>query len=65
MTKEERADYMRKWREENRDRIKIQQRESARRKAMADLASVKQLDTDICVVRSNDGRAYVVTGRKR
>jgi len=65
MTKEERREYTKRWREQNRERIKTQRKENAMRKAMAELASVKQLDSGICIFRANDGRSYIVTGRKR
>lgn len=65
MTKDERHEYMKKWRAENREKIKSQQRENARRKALADLASVRQLDGGVCVMCAMDGRRYVVGGRNK
>lgn len=65
MVNEKRREYMRKWRAKNRDRIREQQKENARRKALADMESVKHLGAGVCIIRANDGRSYVVTGRRK
>ena len=65
MTPEERREYRRRWRRENRDKIKEQDRESARRRTLAELESVKQLDGGVFVLRCNDGREYIIGGRRR
>ena len=65
MTKEQRCEYMREWRSKNRDRIREQKREKARRDALASLESVKQLDANVFIMRAHDGREYIVGGRKR
>ena len=65
MTPEERREYRRRWRRENRDKIKEQDRESARRRTLAELESVKQLDGGVVVMRCNDGREYIIGGRRR
>ena len=62
MTNEQRREYMKLWRKSNRDRIKEVQRDNARRKALAALESVKQLDGGIFIVKTIEGREYVVGG---
>lgn len=65
MTKEERREYMREWRAKNRDTIRAQQRENARRKALEALSTVKRQDVSMCIIRTLDGGEYVVGGRIR
>lgn len=65
MTNEQRREYMKLWRKSNRDRIKEVQRDNARRKALAALESVKQLDGGIFIVKTIEGREYVVGGRRQ
>ena len=64
MTNEQRRAYMKLWRKSNRDRIKEVQRNNARRKALAALESVKKLDGGIFIVKTIEGREYVVGGRR-
>lgn len=64
MTKEQRRVYMQKWREENRDRIREHEREKRRMDALAVLESAQRVDDHVCIMRTNDGRVYVVGGRK-
>ena len=64
MTNEQRREYMKLWRKSNRDRIKEVQRNNARRKALAALESVKKLDGGIFIVKTIEGREYVVGGRR-
>lgn len=65
MTKEEHREYARLWRQRNKERIKQREQETARQKALAAMISVKCLDANVCIVRANDGRQYLVGGRKR
>lgn len=65
MTNEQRCEYMREWRSKNRDQIRERKQEKARRDALAALESVKQLDVNVFIMRAQDGREYIVGGRKR
>ena len=65
MTKEQRCEYMREWRNKNRDQIRDRKREKSRRDALAALENVKQLDVNVFIMRAHDGREYIVGGRKR
>lgn len=65
MTKEQRCEYMREWRSKNRDQIRERKQEKARRDALAALENVKQLDVNVFIMRAQDGREYIVGGRKR
>ncbi len=58
-------EYMRKWRSQNRERIKEQDRERARRKALAEMESVKQLAAGVAIVRCFDGGEFIVGRRNR
>jgi hypothetical protein len=64
MTTEQRREYMREWRKNNKDKIREQQRDNARRKALADLVSVKIQPVDVCIIRTTHGGEYRV-GRPR
>ena len=65
MTKEQRCEYMREWRSKNREQIRERKQERARRAALDALETVKRLDVNVFIMRANDGREYVVGGRKR
>lgn len=65
MTNEQRCEYMREWRNKNREKIRERKRERARCEALAALESVKQLDVNVFIMRAQDGREYIVGGRKR
>lgn len=64
MSTEKRREYMRAWREKNRDRIREQERKNARIKALAALESVKHLGAGVCIMRERSGRKYLVGGHK-
>ena len=65
MTKEQRCEYMREWRNKNRDQIRERKREKSRRDALEALEAVKQLDVNVFIMRAHDGREYIIGGRKR
>lgn len=64
MTTEQRREYMRKWRKRNQGKIQEQRLNNARRKALADLVSVKIQPVDVCIIRTTHGGEYRV-GRPR
>lgn len=64
MTKEERREYMKEWRKANKDKIRESQRNRARMKALADLESVRQLDSNIFIFKAHNEREYIVGGWK-
>lgn len=64
MTKEKRSEYMREWRSRNRDKIRDQRREKSRSEALAALESVKRLDAHVFIMRTRDGREYLVGGQR-
>ena len=64
MTDEQRREYQREWRAKNRDKLRDQRREYLQRKAIADLASVEQLNGGVAIMRTYGGRTYVVGGRR-
>lgn len=63
--REKRCAYMREWRSKNRDKIREQKRVKSRYDALAALASVKQLDVNVFIMRAQDGREYIIGGRKK
>ena len=65
MTNEKRCEYMREWRSKNRDRIREQRREKARAEALAALECVKKFNATFFIMRAQDGREYIVGGRRR
>jgi 5-formyltetrahydrofolate cyclo-ligase len=65
MTKEERREYMREWRAKNRDTIRAQRRDNARRKALEALQSAKQKNVSVYIIRTYTGGEYIVGGRTR
>lgn len=66
MTKaEERREYMRRWREKNRDHIREYTKNKARADALAAMKSVKRLESSVCVIRTYDGGEYFVGGPKQ
>lgn len=65
MTNDERREYMREWREKNRDKIRRQRTDRSRRDALAALKSVKPIDAKMFVMKSTDGRSYIVGGLKK
>lgn len=64
MTSESRKDYQRRYREQNRERIKEQRINKIRLNALADLESVQPLDDNVYIVRAHGGREYIVGGHK-
>lgn len=60
----DRREYKREWTRKNRERIKTQERERARIKALAALESVKKLDVNHYVMHTMDGQYYIVCGSK-
>ena len=65
MTSEARKRYNREYREKNRDKVKQWQLNAMRAKALADLESVRKLDTNIFIFKAHNEREYIVGGWKR
>ena len=61
--KAKRREYMREYRAKNKDKIKEQERNSARRRAFEAITSVKRQDTKTLIIRAADGREYFIGGR--
>lgn len=61
---EQRSEYLKAYRRAHREQIHAQRRDAIRREALADILSVRQLDGGVCIVTANDGREYVIGGRK-
>ncbi len=64
MTSEAQKNYMKKYREKNRERIKEQRMNKIRLNALADLESVQPLGDHVYIMRAHGGREYIVGGRK-
>lgn len=58
-------DYQRKWKQEHREQIKIRDKESARRRALEDVESVKNLENGWIIVTTKDGGEYVIGQPKK
>lgn len=63
MTKEEQKEYMKRWRKQNRDRIKQNEKAREQRRALEAISSIKRLSANVCIVRSKDGTEFIVGGR--
>jgi len=64
LTMQQRREYEKEWRKNNRDKLKERRRDNARRKALADLKSTKMQTVDLCIIRTWQGGEYVI-GRPR
>ena len=60
----DKREYWREYYSKNKERIKTQERERARIKALAALESVKKLDVNHYVMHTMDGQYYIVCGSK-
>lgn len=60
MTDAERREYMRKWRRNNRDKVREQRQRRETRIAVAAIESVERLTDDVCVVRTAGGREFTM-----
>lgn len=62
MTPEERRDYQRKWREENRDKVKENEKKQARKKALLALSTVKKISERCYIAVDSNGQEYFLCG---
>lgn len=60
MTRDERREYMREWRHNNRERIKEQRYRRETRIAVAALDNVERVTDDVCVVKTTDGQEFTL-----
>lgn len=60
MDKETRKEYKREWTRKNRERIKTQERERARRKALETIESTEKLDDTRFLITDKNGNKYVI-----
>ena len=60
MTRDERREYMREWRRNNREKIKEQRQRRETRLAVAALADVERVTDDVCVVKTTGGREFTL-----
>ena len=60
MNREERREYMRRWRQDNREKLREQKERRETRLAVAALANVERVTDDICVVKTTGGRAFTL-----
>ena len=60
MTSEERREYMREWRQKNREKIKAQRQRYETRLAVAALDRVERVTDDVCVVKTTGGREFTI-----
>ena len=60
MTREERREYMREWRRNNREKIKEQRQRRETRLAVAALENVERVTDDVCVVKTTGGREFTL-----
>lgn len=60
---EKRREYLRMWRAKNRDKLREQQKNAIRNKALRALKSTSVENVQMVIVRSFDGGEYVV-GRR-
>jgi len=65
MTSEKHREYMRAWRQANKERIKEADRERMRRKALADLESVSQLEEKVFIIKAQNDQEYIIGDRAR
>lgn len=65
MTSEEKRQYAREYREKNRERIKEQRMNRIRMKALEDLQSIREQDTNVYIFKAHNEREYIVGGWKR
>ena len=64
-TDEQRREYMKKWREANKEKIKESRRENMRRKALDSVKNVIPEAVDMCIIKTRDGCEYHVARRRR
>ena len=64
MNREERREYMRRWRQDNREKLREQKKERETRLAIAALANVERVTDDICVVKTTDGHTFTLIRKK-
>ena len=60
----DKREYWREYYSKNKERIKTQERERARRKALAALDGVMKLDATHYILRTKDGQYYILVGSK-
>lgn len=60
MTDAERREYMRKWRRNNREKVREQKQRRETRLAVEAIASVERLTDDVCVISTTDGREFTM-----
>lgn len=65
MTNEKRREYMKAWRQANKERIKEADLERLRRKALADLESVSQLEEKVFIIKAQNDQEYIIGDRAR
>lgn len=65
MTSEKRREYMKAWRQANKERIKEADLERLRRKALADLESVSQLEEKVFIIKAQNDQEYIIGDRAR
>lgn len=56
----ERREYMREWRQKNRERIREQQRIRETRLAVAALDNVERVTDDVCIVKTTGGQEFTL-----
>ena len=64
MTDAERREYMRHYRQENRERIQEQRRKRETRLAVSALENVERVTDDVCIVTTTGGRAFTLIREK-
>lgn len=58
-------EYRRRWRAEHLEQIRERAKENARRRALAELSSIKQLENGVAIVTNKRGGEYIVGQLKR
>ena len=64
MSEKDRKEYKREWARKNKDRIKDQRRENARRKILETIESIEKLDDIRFLVTDKDGNKYVIGNKE-
>lgn len=64
MNNAERREYMREWRRNNRDRIRVQRQARETRLAVAAVEKVERVTDDVCVVKTTDGQEFTMLREK-
>ena len=60
MSEKDRKEYKREWARKNRERIKTQEREKARRKALEAIESVEKIDNTHVLITDKDGNKHFI-----